>query len=582
MATWEAGTMTRWQRLSRTKKDAIRKRQGRMLRTFVRRQLYPFSPFYRQWFDQAGVDPRSIRTVDDLKRVPFTSKADLAPDDDPKAHRNFILQPDAEKLKTGWGYGRLALRWMREALRGRGLHAGLDQEYRPMFMTATTGRSTRRVPFLYTDHDLENLHEAGGRLVDVTGLTKQDRVVNLFPFAPHLAFWQVTAAGQRSGVFTLGTGGGKVFGTPKNIQTVESLGATAIAGVPGYIYHMMRVAAEEGADFSAVRLVVLGAEKVTPEQKARLLELLAATGAHDVSIVGTYGLTEARMAWAECPAGADSTGYHLYPDMGIFEVIDPDSGEVLDEGETGELVYTPLDGRGSVVFRYRTGDIAEGGITWEPCPHCGRLLPRLSSRITRRVRVQDLQLSKVKGTLVNLDDFAHVLGSCKHVEEWQVELRKRNDDPHDLDEIVVYATPRAAASEVEARQEIEQSLRAALEVSPNAVEIEPLPRLLERLGMETELKEKRVVDRRSDAAASGEGSVSARHIRPVRAAEKGPVKMGLGKRGMVVERPKPLTRAGNVIKPVPTGTSRNLKRDDDDANPKARAQEKSGAGKDKA
>ncbi len=195
-----------------------------------------------------------------------------------------------------------------------------------------------------------------------------------------------------------------------------------------------------------------------------------------------------------------STGYQLYPVLGIFDVVDPDSGEPVGDGETGVLFYTPVDGRGSLVFRYRTGDIAHGGITWQPCPSCGRTVPRISSHITRRVSVEDLRLSKIKGTLVNLDDFAHVLSAHGAVEEWQVELRKRNNDPHDLDEIIVYIAPRAGTSGKAAKRGVDQALRQALEVSPNEVIIEPLPKLLERLGMETKLKEERVVDRRPEAA----------------------------------------------------------------------------------
>ena len=494
-----------WKRIAHLDRHGQRRLQEKKLRRFVRYQLYPFSPHYRRVFDEAGIDPRSIRTLDDLRRVPLSSKADLVPPDQPKAHRDFILQPDEQSLKEHWGIGRLAWRGLREYFRGSDLRTALDWEYRPIFLTATTGRSTRQVPFLYTRYDLDILRTAGVRLVDITKLTSpESRVVNLFPYAPHLAFWQVTLASFAGGVFSIGTGGGKVFGTAKNILTIQNLDATAIMGVPGYVYHLLRQAAEQGADFSAVKLIALGAEKVTPELKARMIALLEQMGARDVCIVGTYGLTEARMAWVECPAIGDdgvlSTGYHLYPDLGIFEVIDPDSGEPVGEGETGELVYTPVDGRGSLVFRYRTGDIAHGGITWQPCPACGRTMPRISSYITRRVSVEDLRLSKIKGTLVNLDDFAHVLSAHDAVEEWQVELRKRNDDPHDLDEIIVYIAPRAGTSDEAAKRGVDQALRQALEVSPNDVIIEPLPKLLERLGMETKLKEERVVDRRPEAA----------------------------------------------------------------------------------
>lgn len=513
--------MRNWKRLVGMKPKDLRRMQDAKLRAFVRRQLYPFSPHYRELFDREGIDPRSIRTRDDLRRIPFSSKADLAPEDNPKAFQDFILQPDSQSVRAGWGLARVAWRAGNEWLRGRSLRDGLDAEYRPIFLTATTGRSARQVPFLYSAYDIDRMREAGRRLVDVSALTREDRVVNIFPFAPHLAFWQVAQAGLAAGIFGIGTGGGKVSGTAKNIKTIANLKATSITGVPGYVYHLLREAVEREADFSAVRQIVLGAEKVTDEQKARMRGLLERMGARDVQILGTYGLTEARMAWIECPAEDHaSTGYHLYPDMGLFEVIDPDSGEPVGEGETGELVYTPLDGRGSLVFRYRTGDIAHGGIARSPCPACGRTVPRVSTHITRRVQIEDLRLSKIKGTLVNLDDFTHTLARCHAAEEWQVEVRKRNDDPHDLDEIVVYVAPRRGFTGEEATRSVETLMRESLEVAPNRVVVESLPRLIERLGMETEPKEKRVIDRRPELRTDVRRHAAAARGRPRRRTDR--------------------------------------------------------------
>ena len=87
-------------------------------------------------------------------------------------------------------------------------------------------------------------------------------------------------------------------------------------------------------------------------------------------MISTYGFTEAKMAWCEClfPVGSEPSGYHLYPDLGIVEVIDPETGALKDDGQPGEIVFTSLDARGSCVLRYRTGDLIEGGLTYEPCP----------------------------------------------------------------------------------------------------------------------------------------------------------------------------------------------------------------------
>ena len=111
--------MRAWKPVAQMNPDEIRRMQGRKLHDFVNRHLFPFSPIYRRLFDEAGVDPKSIRSVEDLQRLPLSSKADLAPQDNPKAHRDFILQPDREKLRAGWGLGRILVRAVRERLRVR-------------------------------------------------------------------------------------------------------------------------------------------------------------------------------------------------------------------------------------------------------------------------------------------------------------------------------------------------------------------------------------------------------------------------------------------------------------------------------
>ena len=157
-------------------------------------------------------------------------------------------------------------------------------------------------------------------------------------------------------------------------------------------------------------------------------------------MISTYGFTEAKMAWCEClfPVDAEPSGYHLYPDLGIVEIVDPETGALKDDGEPGEIVFTSLDARGSCVLRYRTGDIVEGGVTYEPCPHCGRVMPRLVGRISRRSDVREMQLDKIKGTLVDFNELEHVLDDMPRVGSWQIELRKANDDPLEVDELVLH------------------------------------------------------------------------------------------------------------------------------------------------
>jgi len=293
----------------------------------------------------------------------------------------------------------------------------------------------------------------------------------------------------------LSTGGGKVMGSSGDLRAITRLRADVLIGVPGYVYHLLRRASAEGLDLSSVRCVVLGAERVPPGLKAKICALLEQVGARDVRVFGTYGFTEARMAFAECPTRDNAyTGYHLYPDLAIFEVVDPATGEVVPEGADGELVFTPLHARASTVFRYRTGDRVRGGLQYGPCPHCGRTVPRISSDLTRESSLKDLQLLKVKGTLVNLEDCAMLLGSMPEVEEWQIELRKKDDDPLEVDELTVHLALRPGSDPEQAAGRVREKFHSHLELTPNHVRFLELDSMLKKIGMETEMKERRFVD----------------------------------------------------------------------------------------
>ena len=148
------------------------------------------------------------------------------------------------------------------------------------------------------------------------------------------------------------------------------------------------------------------------------------------------------------------------------------------------------------MFRYRTGDLVRGGIQHGPCPHCGRTTPRISSNLTRESSLKDLQLLKIKGTLVNLEDCAEILSGMNEVDEWQLELVKKDDDPMEVDQLVVHLAVRQGANEEGLEQRVRENFKGRIEVAPNRVEFMPLEGMLSKIGMETEIKEKRFVDSR--------------------------------------------------------------------------------------
>jgi len=489
--------MDSWESITSLTYSQIKDLQNQRLHSFINTHVYPFSPYYQKLFDDKKINPRHIRTKEDLKHIPYISKSDLISKDNPQKFKDFILQPDKEKISRYWPKSRLLTLAGKSLLQGRRLEDDLAKEYRPIFMTFTTGTTNAPVAFMYSRYDLDNLNVSGSRMVGLFDIKDDDRIMNLFPFAPHLAFWQTFFGAIEAGVFALSTGGGKVMGTEGNLTALLRIKPSAILGVPSYIYHLVRFAQEKGHDLSFIKKIVLGAAKVTCAYKQKLSGMLSAQGAKNAFIFGTYGFTEARTAWAECPTENHlSSGYHLYPDKEIFEIIDPATGEVKDDGEDGELVYTSLDSRTSVMLRYRTGDFVKGGITHGNCPYCGRMTLRLSSDITRLSDNKDIQLSKVKGTLVNLSHFTEVLNDVPQVDEWQLEIRKHKNDPYEVDEMVVYITAQAGANQSALSQVIKDKLTGATEVSPNEIKFIPLAEMVKRLELETANKEKRILDSR--------------------------------------------------------------------------------------
>ncbi len=483
--------MEDWKKLCSMPYKEIKAMQDRKLRAFICNQIYHYSPYYSKLFRENDIDPFKIKGIEDLRHLPFTYKWDIAPNsENPQRHKDFVIRPDEEVSEKYSHLGEMSMTTGKAAIEDK-IH-----EYKPVHINFTTGRTALPTPFLYSKRDIETLGEAACRLLDVFGLTTDDVTVNCFPFAPHLAFWTAYMAGDIMNMSVFNSGGGKIVGTKRLMDAFEYLKPTVGVFIPGYCYYFLREAVKQGRDFSSLKKIFVGAERVPPGLKEKIKELLSQLGAEDVMVLATYGMTESKVAWGECPSHDEYHGYHLYPDLEIVEIIDPKTEEPLGEGEEGEVVYTALDWRGTCVLRYRTGDIAKDGIMYEPCPNCGRTVPRISSIIQRKSEFKEFDMTKVKGTLVNLNNFFPLMMSHPDVEEWQVEIRKRNNDPFDLDEIYLYVTAREGINQDKLSADLKHKVVRDTEVSLTNIIYMPLEKLACQLGMETELKEKRIVDSR--------------------------------------------------------------------------------------
>jgi phenylacetate-CoA ligase len=472
----------------------VRQRQVGQLRQYLRQVVLPFSAHYRNLFQENKLTADSIRSFEDWAAVPFTTKADLLGSaENPQRFRDFIIVPDEKILSRRPGTIFQALLQGRKAVREK-----FAAEFRPVFLTFTTGRATEPVPFLYTQKDLHNLAVVAGRMMEICGARHEERLMNAFPYAPHLAFWLTHYAGMEFGALMFSSGGGKVMGTDGTLRLIRKLKPDVLIGIPTFLYHVLSQAVAEKSHWKNLRAIVLGGEKVSDGLRLKLRELALELGSPRVDVLATYGFTEAKMAWAECPVppGQPSAGYHLYPDLGIVEIINPQTGKVVPPGQPGEIVFTPLAARGTAVLRYRTGDYLDGGMTFEPCPHCHRALPRLVGNISRSSEIKTINLDKIKGTLVDFNELEHVLDDAPHIGAWQVELRKVHDDPLELDEIVLHVNKTNGADDAQLRRELSERCHSRTDIHPNRILFHDVEEMKRLQGVGTLLKELRLVDHR--------------------------------------------------------------------------------------
>ncbi|HEY5530393.1 MAG TPA: AMP-binding protein [Candidatus Anoxymicrobiaceae bacterium] len=498
---WEVRCVRGWDSWSN---EEIRALQDDKLRRFITKKVYPFHPYYRRLFDENKIDPESIRTVKDLQRIPFTFKEDIAPQpQDPESPRAFVLEPGFDTAKPRRSDGWVPQVTCPDHFGNGEAEQAFREEYQPIITMFTTGRTAEPTPFFFTLHDMERMREAGRRLAAVISSRAPedyDRhavAINHFPGTQHLAYWVAVAGAEGTAVTTINSGVGPSLGNERILNIIERAKPNLFMGLPSYTYDLFKIAAEQGRDFSSIEIVAMGGDRMTGGSREKIAELLEQMGAVDPVVTGAFGATEMKYAWGDC--GEDeSQGYHTCPDFEIIEVVDPDTGEVLGEGETGELVVTNLDAHGSVVLRYRTGDILVGGYATGRCPGCGRTMPRISSTINRRQLGKEFALSKVKGNLVDLNTFSDILNNSVDVLEWVVELRKRNNDPDGIDEVWIYICPTSVGEVTGLADRIAASVRTSLEFKPDRVIVTSFEEVAEHLSASRGTKWTRIVDFRPE------------------------------------------------------------------------------------
>ena len=461
-------------------KKELQNLQNKKLRGFIK-QCYHHHPYYRKLMKKRRLDPSRFKKASDLRLLPITFKKDLVKD-----FKKFILQPDEKVIRK-------TLK-PRELLKGLINKPGLKQDlgwtYKPTTFFGTSGRTTGMpTPSFLTSYDIELLKKYGVNDMGFVLRNMKNLIMqNTFPFAPHLAFWFTYFIGSNlPDCFYYSFGSGR---TEYQVKAMEKFKATVIAGMPFYLKHFSDVAREQKVK-SSVKLLMLGGERIPDGMKKKIKQNFSKIGPTP-EVKMTYGSTEMKIALFECTEGS---GYHIHPDLHVWEVVDKKTLEPVGPGESGLLVFSHVDFRGTVLLRYCTGDYVEGGITYGKCPHCGSHLPRINNNIQRIVDMdKGLTGTKVKGNLINLNVFDKILSKIKGLEQYRVLITKKDKkDKYSLDEIIIEVGPGKGVNVKALMELIERRIKAFTDITPELVRKSPLEIFNECMN---KMKGVRIIDQR--------------------------------------------------------------------------------------
>jgi phenylacetate-CoA ligase len=304
-------------------REALRALQVKRLQQVLER-VYHSVGFYKKSLDAAKIKPHEIKSIADMGKLPFITRQDL---------------------RNNYPFGLFAVP-MSNIVR---LHAS----------SGTSGRST---VFGYTKRDIETWSELMARSLVAAGLTKNDIIHNAFGYGLFTGGLGLHYGAEKIGASVIPMSGGN---TKRQIMILQDFGPTAICCMPSYALHLAEEGKALGVDMKSLKLRVgiFGAE---PWSKTMCAEIEKTFG---ITALDLFGLSEVMgpgMAM-ECLEGRN--GMHVFEDHFIVETINPKTGEVLPEGEEGELVFTTLTKEAFPLIRYRSGDVSR--LITEPC-RCGR------------------------------------------------------------------------------------------------------------------------------------------------------------------------------------------------------------------
>lgn len=404
-------------------------------------RVYATVPFYRHRFTEAGVTPAMVKSLDDLRRLPFTLKQDM---------------------RDNYPYGLFAV--------------PLEQIVRIHASSGTTGKPT---VVGYTRRDIEMWAELMARSFAAAGAHRGDVIHNAYGYGLFTGGLGAHYGAERVGASVIPMSGGN---TKKQIMIMQDFGSTVLTCTPSYSLFLAEAAAEEGVDIRQLKLKVgiFGAEPWSEQMRAEIEEKL------NLKAIDIYGLSEILGPGVGIECIEAQKGLHIWEDHFIPEIIDPDSGEVLPAGEQGELVITTITKEGIPMIRYRTRDITR--LIPEPCV-CGRThmrLDRMSGRSDDMLIIRGVNVfpSQIESVLFNIDGV-----------EPHYQLIVDRDENLDTLEVQVEVNEQTFSDEVKVLQDLTARIRKEIK---DLLGITCKVRLVEPKSIaRSEGKAQRVIDRRA-------------------------------------------------------------------------------------
>jgi len=407
--------------------------------------VYSKVPFYKKAFDEKGVKPADIKSLEDVTKLPFTGKQDL---------------------RDNYPFGLVTV--------------PLEQVVRLHASSGTTGKPTVGP---YTRNDLDVWAETMARVYTAAGATAKDVVHNGYGYGLFTGGLGFHLGAERIGATVVPVSGGL---SKRQIMLMEDFGATVLTCTPSYALVLAETAAEMGVDIQQrmrVRVGIFGAEPWTDEMREEV-EAKMYLEAFDI-----YGLTEMGGPGVsiECPY---HDGLHIAEDHFLAEIVDPDTGEPVASGKIGELVFTSLTREAQPLLRYRTRDRIT--LNREKCA-CGRTMARMSKI---KGRTDDMLI--IRGVNVFPSSIESVLLTVDGVEPHYLIIIDRPKDRLDELEVWVEASPdlwkRGEYWIKQTEQRIYNDLNETLGITSKVKVTEP--HSIQR----SEGKAKRIIDRRELSA----------------------------------------------------------------------------------